>query len=368
MLRDYLAFKAAMFSSMQSKSPSSDMLSNLPRNILWRFYEKGNYSYVCARVKARRTQLLPKEEFSRLLMMEQAQLARFLQDRKYKISKTDFVSLEHALNEGFEESMRTLLGFSKGSVRKKIAEYLKRFDIFNLKTVIRGKFSSSPKEEIDEAFSVSFEIPRELLLEASAKESVKTAIEVFKETEYYDTMKGALPKAKDNMMELENALDRYYYKRLLEAVGKNSRSSKLFIKFIKSEIDVTNVDTLLKLRKENTEVKEGMFVQSGRELDIASLRELASKGYEDIISELGKYSFGKAIRGKTEVTDIIRTLEKRHLKDAHTFSRIYPLSILPIIHFIISKETEIQNIRIIAGGKESGLPKERIEAMMQRSL
>ncbi|HIJ17497.1 MAG TPA: V-type ATP synthase subunit C, partial [Thermoplasmata archaeon] len=40
------------------------------------------------------------------------------------------------------------------------------------------------------------------------------------------------------------------------------------------------------------------------------------------------------------------------------------LSVLPIVNYMIRKKVEVDNIRIIARGKESGLPKRVIEELL----
>ena len=47
-----------------------------------------------------------------------------------------------------------------------------------------------------------------------------------------------------------------------------------------------------------------------------------------------------------------------------SFSHLYPLSIIPIIDYMIHKENEVNNIRIIARGIESGLDKDIINGLL----
>jgi len=56
---------------------------------------------------------------------------------------------------------------------------------------------------------------------------------------------------------------------------------------------------------------------------------------------------------------------KRHeIKEAKKFSQEYPLSILPVVDYMISMENEASNIRTIARGIESGLDKETIKGLL----
>ena len=52
------------------------------------------------------------------------------------------------------------------------------------------------------------------------------------------------------------------------------------------------------------------------------------------------------------------------MKEASTFSHLYPLSIIPIIDYMLHKENEVNNIRIVARGIDAGLDKEIIKGLL----
>ena len=64
------------------------------------------------------------------------------------------------------------------------------------------------------------------------------------------------------------------------------------------------------------------------------------------------------------LTHVIRSLEKEHLTRATKSSYLYPLSILPILDYLIRKKIEVENLRILARGKEKGLPDDLIREML----
>jgi V/A-type H+-transporting ATPase subunit C len=57
-------------------------------------------------------------------------------------------------------------------------------------------------------------------------------------------------------------------------------------------------------------------------------------------------------------------LEKDHLTKATKKSYLYPLSILPILDYIIRKRIEIENLRIIIQAKEKGLSEQAIKELL----
>jgi V/A-type H+-transporting ATPase subunit C len=61
---------------------------------------------------------------------------------------------------------------------------------------------------------------------------------------------------------------------------------------------------------------------------------------------------------------LVSSLEKYKIRKARTFSHLYPLSIVPILDYMINKQVEVDNIRVIARGKVSGLDNNTIKELL----
>ncbi len=74
------------------------------------------------------------------------------------------------------------------------------------------------------------------------------------------------------------------------------------------------------------------------------------------MKRLERYSFFEAIAPDLErvrvtgVGVLIRRVEKVHLIQAARYAHLHPLSILPVLDYIVRKDREVQNIRLIAPG------------------
>jgi len=139
-------------------------------------------------------------------------------------------------------------------------------------------------------------------------------------------------------------------------------------------VDVTNLKVLLKLKAEK--IPEDRIVKylipGGMEYSIERLRTMAqadsllpiveemskSSIYEDIKPALDRFKDDKRLSGLTIALDntLIGMSEK--------FAHFYPLSVLPIVNYMIRKKTEVDNIRIVARGKQSGLSTKLIEELL----
>ena len=57
-------------------------------------------------------------------------------------------------------------------------------------------------------------------------------------------------------------------------------------------------------------------------------------------------------------------LIKAKLTEMERISKLYPMSVAPVIAYLELKSYEVSNLRALARGKESNLPSESIEACM----
>src|SRR3989449_10077616 len=128
------------------------------RVMRWIPSESGNYPYVTARVRAKKAALLSPDVYERMLQMEIPQIARVLSEGAYKTeilalaTKASGVDLiELATSRNLAAVYTQIIGFSEGELRQMIGWYLDRFDVQNVKTIVRGKtFGASPTEILED--------------------------------------------------------------------------------------------------------------------------------------------------------------------------------------------------------------------------
>ncbi|MGI0148508.1 MAG: V-type ATPase subunit, partial [Thermoplasmata archaeon] len=152
--------------------------------------ESGNYPYVTARVRAKKSALLSADVYERMLLMEIPQIARILGEGAYKAeilalaAKASGVDLiELATSRNLAAVFAQIIGFSEGELRQMIAWYLDRFDVQNIKTIVRGKLFGASAAEIQE----------DLVPAGSMKESfLQALIELPTLDEVFDKLEGTI--------------------------------------------------------------------------------------------------------------------------------------------------------------------------------
>lgn len=326
------------------------------------------YAYIVARVRAMKSKLIPVEMYPKFLNMEIPEITRFIEESGYKkdvdeLGKkyrgTDLI--EHALNQNLALTYRKLIEVSQNEANYLITEYLRSWDIWNIKTILRGKFSGAGEDEILEDIVSGGQLRYRDLTEIVKIGTVEGVIAAFAKTPYYPALTGY----KGNLAEIENALDLNYYSNLIKAVTETG--NKLFLKFLKTEIDLKNLKMLFRMKRAGMEREEiiKLLIPGGMELKNSDLSRLASLPVGEFVRALEDYSYWEAISDiGSDITSLINIetrLDKYGLTYASRISYYYPLSILPILDYILSKKIEVDNMRMIVRGKETSLPDDIIK-------
>lgn len=347
------------------------------------FGGRSNYPYVCARVKAKKSFLLSKDAFHRMLGMDLSEIGRYLGETQYRDEMTALSSrysgatlIEIGISQNLAKTYTDIMSYATGHLRELIAEYLHRWDIYNVKTIIRGKVTRAPIEEIREilipAGSLSPELMNQLILATSNEEIIET---LRKQSVVYvdeELLRNALATGK--LAALEDELDKEYYSSLLKSIKETTVAEKRLLDFVRREIDIVNLKVLFKLKVEGAsgESITQYFVPGGMEFKSDRLAKMAAAtSMKEIMDEIRQTSYSEFILSELEafeetkdVSSLLRALDKALIEIADKFSHLYPLSILPVLDYILRKKTEVDNIRIIARGKESGLDPELIKRLL----
>lgn len=349
------------------------------------FVSAGNYPYVCTRVKAKRALLLSREAFEKLILMELAQISRTLGEGQYREEINELVHkysgvdlIETATYTNLGRTYAQILAFSKDYLKTMISEYLRRWDIYNLKTILRGKLHDIPEEQIRENLIPAGTFKLEFLQQLIELEHLDNVILALRGTWYYNVIVSARATAQQRkfpmLMCIENALDKAYYEYLLTVILPTTKANELFLNFIRKEIDVVNLKTMFRLKFSavaSQKIHE-FLIDGGLELSLTHLQRLAGTNtFQDFVAMLKNYRIYEDIKSaidKIEHTRSLNTvmteLDKHLLRYADKFSYVYPLSILPVINYMIRKKLEVDNIRIIARGKFRGLAENTIKALL----
>lgn len=342
--------------------------------------KKGNYAYTVARVKAKKALLLKEEDYNKMLMMSVPEISRYVSESGYQKEMTDLASrmsgmelLEYATYASMAEVFRSILSASEGELKDMVSAYLAKWDYWNLKVIIRGKSyglqADRIKEDLVPAGSLSAEALDKLITYDTEDEILAGFAQMAHMTFPQDVL--SVIKAGKYLGVLEDYVDKCYYENLVKSIDPSSRPTKLFLDFVKTEIDTKNLETILKLKIEGITGERVMeyYIAGGKQIDRKLALQLAnaetiSAALADI-SQLDVYeSIKDGLEGTPSTIKVISGMQKYKMERAKKFSHLYPLSAIPVFDFMIHKESEVSNIRIVARGIDSGLDKETIKQLL----
>jgi V/A-type H+-transporting ATPase subunit C len=337
----------------------------------------GNYAYVNARVKARKRNLLTGDAYPKLMKMGSGQIARLLGETAYREEMLRLASryegdelLERALNENLARTYGDVLGFCKGDLRGMVRAYLDRWNVWNFKTVLRGVQHGVARDEVLEEIVPAGSLSRadfEAMLELDGVEAIIRHVKEMR----YDVPPDAVMErfAKDrDLGPIEDFYDVDYYVRLLGSIKGSSKPMKIYRDFVKTEIDVTNAKNLMKLKLEGVDAARipGYMIPGGKSLGADRLAELAGGSPDEAMEGIGKAldSDLGGVKAEGGASAVALALDRHLLKLAERQSHIYPLSILPVLNFIMRKKEEVDFVRLIVRGKSGGIPDKTIQEMI----
>jgi V/A-type H+/Na+-transporting ATPase subunit C len=357
--------------------------------LLGKAAQGSDYAYVNARVRVRRSRLLARDSYAKLLKMDIPEITRFIEGTSYSKEVTELAAkfsgidlLESALNVNEEREYAEIRKFSRGEVGTLVQRYLDRWMHWNIKTILRGRsWGAKPEEMLKELLiedRADFTFYNNLI--HAEGDGLGGVIEAVGSNvlglDAYRVLKKAQSELQNPDLALqayEDALDRDYYERLLGSVDTSNDEDKLFLQFIRKEVEARNLSTLVRFKaREGASDPTPFLIQAGLELKTDELRRLAdATSLADLVERLKEFKIYNELKEPLEAAAQGEGLSQlqialtRSVGDfVQRFSYRNPLSVLPIINFLMRKHLEVRNIRAIARGKQAGLTEAEIERLL----
>jgi len=312
--------------------------------------------------------------------MGTSEIARSMEETEYetemnalgaRYSGSDLV--EYALNRNLAKHFEDLMKWSEGALYDYVARYLRKFDAWNVKTVIRGLYSGAEPDEIEDDLIRAGEFSESRIDALVTAGSIEEVVESLEDTIFGDSLAEAYDvfEAQDVLVPLENALDQAFYGSLLSGLPSNPERDSptgLYVQFLQAEVDFRNLRNALRLARSGAETDPTeYYIPGGTLFDRQSLAQLTAN-FEGLVAAVRESTYGddldsalSELEDAGTLVEFERALDAAMLEYADTLSYRYPLSVCPVLSYILAKEREVDNIRAIARGREAGLGPDEIE-------
>ncbi len=332
--------------------------------------KRSSWAYIVARVKVMKRRLIPSDEYRKLLNMDFNEIVRYLEETDYKREIDELAYkysgprlLDYALTLNLGRTYRKIMDVSFGIAKDIITTYLKRWDIWNIVTIIRGKMAGVSAEEIEEALVPVGEYTLDFYKSLIAKE-LDEIVKTFEGTPYYSVLSKV---GSEPLSMIEDELYKVYYHQILKE-RPSEFALKLFVDFIKMEIDIKNIKTILRLKREEVSAEEIMkrIIPGGFEITEEEASKLIAMSWDELVKALEGYWFSKGLEGITgkSISRIEIKFDKAWMEVVAKRASNYPLSILPVLQYMVLKKIEVDNLRTLGWGKWQGIPNEEIEEQL----
>ena len=340
----------------------------------------GNYSYTSARVKAKKSKLLKEEDYNKMLMMSVPEISHYISDAGYSKEMADLGNryeglslVEYATYANMAKAFRSILNSSTGALSRMVNAYLTKWDFENLKTIMRGKKYGLPIEEIREDLVPAGNLSMDDLDKMLSLTTIEDILAAFSKKIHIVVPDDVISSYKTNgiLGSIEDVLVKEYYKNLLASISSSDRPTQIFRTYIKTGIDLKNVETVLKFKADGItgDVVVEYWIPGGTEVDEKVMSQLAAA--QDIqaavneMQQLRMYSEIKdSLSQDSTILDVVGVINKYRVELANKVGHMYPLSVIPVVDYMIHKENEVRYIRMIAHGTDSGLDRDTMKKLL----
>jgi V/A-type H+/Na+-transporting ATPase subunit C len=342
-----------------------------------------DWGYINARMRGMKSRLLDHHALDGLVLQPDLEsLVNELEKTPYhddiveaRGTYSGIPCIEHALRNNFVRTFRKILDFAKKEEAEQyISIFLHRWDIQNIKTILRGKNIHVTNEEILDCIVPAGEMDEATLTELVRQPDTKAVIDLLAtwDISWAKPLTTAFPEfaRSGDLGMLECALDRYYYEDALLAVSRPGKNNAMIRQILSIEIDVVNIKTVLRMIRDHVAPEEAtkFLLDGGLEFDQKKLGHLLTlHKIEDVLPELGqtRYRFlsgtpESALRAQ-KISVIEKELERYLVRQGTKSFLSDPLSVASLIGYFWAKYNEITNIRVISRCKTADFSVETLK-------
>ena len=338
--------------------------------------------YANARLRGMRSHLLPREFYERLIdTPDVTQAVKDLIDTPYGQDLEGEVVhgftadvIDDALKQNMIRAYQKVLSFVHPQARKLLSTLLGRWDVFNIKTILRGAHNHVALDEIKTSFFPAGYLGEDELEALARFDDVRAVIDTMAMwgLVYAAPLRRAYPEyAKDNdLAPLELALDRQYAEWAASRLVGEAIDVEVSRRILGMQIDTANLVMVFRLLKADVEggKAERYFLSGGRSIRENLYKELSQlSDVDEVLDRLKGTAYAEALDEAAlrylEMASIPvfeRALEELLMRTALVASIRDPHGVGVAIAYLYGKQNEITNLRIIVKGKTVGMPADRV--------
>lgn len=291
--------------------------------------------------------------------------------KDYKITGENISEIQSSLDKNFFETINMMKKDSSKKMEKFFDSYIEKLDLYLLKNAIKNKLDSKDIDEkiLDGAILKS---TKTLILEIKNSDK-NDLIGVLKTNGYNKEILALFSESKIDYIKLDTEFDKYIFEKIrnIKVPYKCDKAKNLFLNH---SMDLRNIKNALRAKQlgYDSDSINKLFIGEGQEIAKWKLKEISeADSIPHIISSLEGTSYYNSLKNVIEdynkeksVQIFENALNCHFLKIVKNISLQNYSTIGPTIRFIISKEFEIINLKIITKGIGEDLKVDFIKSLL----
>ncbi|WP_027623247.1 V-type ATP synthase subunit C [Clostridium lundense] len=324
------------------------------------------FTHAIARIRVFETKLLDKAKIDRMIDSSSSEEAlKVLSETEYSNYMVNIKKPEDYEILLSDELKRLYdLMYSLSPEKSIIHIMALRYDYHNIKVMMKGK---ALNKDLSYLLIPVGTIPEEELKQFILNEDYKDLSSFMREG--IMRAKKSFEEEKDPQ-KIDIILDSFMYEEMLSKAKEINE--KFISEYLKVSIDLTNIKTLLRAKKQNKKRKflEEILIEGGT-IDKKLLISYELESVDSIVNKLSYTPYEKIIRSgldyysDTGNISYFEKLSENYLMEYVKKAKYVSFGVEPLIGYIIAKETEIKILRIIMVGKLNNIAPEVIRERLR---
>lgn len=332
-------------------------------------------AYLNTRVSLFSSHLWQDEDFRALIESGHDELTGILAERGLPqlaagLDTLDSRSLEQRIISRLLDETTVLIRPLTGSERNFLLYWTERFEIGNLKTLLRGKMTGERPAILLNRLTPMGAFGRLDIQELAHAEDVGELLRRLESSHYADIVRPArraFDESHDPFI-LDAALDRAYFEGLEHrARPLENDGGKPFRHLIGALIDRLNLVWLLRYRfNYNLPPAQVYFllVASHYSLPSSQLKKLATLGSQETVLAALPESLRELLAGANDIPEVFRRMERSAAERARKVLHSGTPAIARAFAYLTLRERDLRSVRAVLRGRLLGLPKADIHLAM----
>ena len=285
----------------------------------------------------------------------------------------DAAAVDEALKNNMVRTYQKVLGFLNEEASYILTTLLGRWDVFNLKTIVRGKQMHLMVGQIEEGLLAAGQLSSVDLTALAASEDIRHLVDIASTwgLPFAHALREGYSQfaTSGDLARLELALDRYYADWARERLTKSRANITTARKILGIQVDTMNLVTVLRFQKADTESfkPEEYFLEGGQSIHLPLYMELAQlSDVDQVLDRLRGTPYGKLLDDvavkfieENSISVFERALEDYLMRKAISSGIGDPLGLGIIVSYLWGKQNEITSLRIVVKGIAVGMPLDR---------